>query len=66
MFVTGTAATITHIDCFGFRDEKYNLVVTEDLLGFKLKTELELIKTLQIPDTHNWVKCIEQNESIIA
>jgi branched-chain amino acid aminotransferase len=66
MFVTGTAATITHIDCFGFRDVKYNLDVTEDLLGFKLKTELELIKTLQMPDTHNWVKCIEQNESIIA
>lgn len=66
IFVTGTAAVITHIDCFGFRDQKYYLEVSPDSLGYKLKQELELIKTLQKPDIHNWVKQIEQNESVIA
>ncbi|MDP2176696.1 MAG: branched-chain amino acid aminotransferase [Bacteroidota bacterium] len=66
MFVTGTAATITNIDTFGYLDKKFPLQVEDNMLGSQLKSELEKIKTLQLEDKHNWIVKLNLSEEVVA
>jgi branched-chain amino acid aminotransferase len=66
MFVTGTAATITNIDTFGYLGQKHPLTIEDNMLGNQLKSELEKIKTMQIEDRHNWIVKLNLTEEVIA
>lgn len=55
MFGTGTAATVTHISKFCFRDKEYLLDPETNVVATQLKEKLEAIKTNKIADTFDWL-----------
>jgi len=59
MFGTGTAATITYISHFCFRDVDHNLHVEDSPVATALKAELEGIKHNSIPDRYNWLHFVD-------
>jgi branched-chain amino acid aminotransferase len=59
MFGTGTAATITHINQFCFRDADYDLDLDKSFVAKSIKKELEGIKHNTIPDRHGWLKFVD-------
>ncbi|MCB0501231.1 MAG: branched-chain amino acid aminotransferase [Bacteroidetes bacterium] len=59
MFGTGTAATVTHINRFGFRGEDYHLDLDKAVISKRIKEELEGIKSNAVPDRHGWLKFVE-------
>lgn len=62
MFVTGTAATITNVDAFGYKGEKFNLIVEPDMLGSQIKDYFQKLKTFQIEDQHHWIVKLKSEE----
>ena len=59
MFGTGTAATITHISNFNFREVDYDLDAESNVISVNLKEELEKIKLNRIPDRYEWLKFVD-------
>jgi branched-chain amino acid aminotransferase len=58
-FGTGTAATIANISKIAYGDKEYNLKkIDETFFSYKVKDELNKIKSGQIPDRHNWIHII--------
>ena len=55
MFVSGTAAVITNIELFSYKEVAYNVNATENLLSKTLKDNFSLIRTQQVPDKFNWM-----------
>jgi branched-chain amino acid aminotransferase len=55
MFGTGTAATITHISKFCYKDKEYLLNPDSNKIATQLKEKLEAIKTNKIADAYNWL-----------
>ncbi|MBC7425834.1 MAG: branched-chain amino acid aminotransferase [Bacteroidia bacterium] len=55
MFVTGTAATITNIELFGLKGKDYKLNMSKELVSLKMKAILNDIRSLNAPDTFNWM-----------
>lgn len=64
MFVTGTAATVTNIEMFAYKGEKYPLDCGIELLSAKVKQILGDIRTATIEDRFNWMVPLQQVESL--
>lgn len=64
MFVTGTAATVTNIKLFSYKDQEYNVNHSDNLISIELKNYLNDMKRLNGPDDFNWVVSVDENELI--
>ncbi len=64
MFVTGTAVSVANIQLVGIDNEIYKLDMSKELVAEKVKTELNKIRTMQIPDKYGWVKIVKPNQTL--
>jgi branched-chain amino acid aminotransferase len=61
MFVSGTAATVTNIEMFSYKDQKYQVNAGENLLSTELIGAFNDMKTLITPDRFNWITIVEES-----
>lgn len=64
MFVTGTAVSVANIQLVGIDNEIYKLDMSKELVAEKVKTELNKIRTMQIPDKYGWVQIVKPNQTL--
>jgi branched-chain amino acid aminotransferase len=64
MFVSGTAATVTNIELFGYKDKNYNVNHTDNLLSKIILEDFNNIKTLKTSDKFDWISVVNESEFI--
>src|SRR5690606_14615545 len=62
MFVTGTAATVTNIKLFNYKNTNYDINHTGDLISVELKNILNDMKRLVVPDDFDWIVSVDESE----
>ncbi len=64
MFVSGTAATVTNIELFGYKDKNYTVNHTDNLLSKTILEDFNNIKTLKTSDSFDWISVVNESEFI--
>jgi branched-chain amino acid aminotransferase len=59
MFVTGTAATVTNIQLFGYKNQNYQVTHEGKTLANEIKSYMYHLKTLTIEDPFGWIIKVE-------
>jgi branched-chain amino acid aminotransferase len=64
MFVTGTAATVTNIEMFSYKDKKYDVNAKENLLSTEIINAFNDMKTLITPDKFDWITILQESKVV--